>query len=233
MYTIQIPQLHSQYFPSKVEVNMSFFGLNPSLVEKWLRANELYTNNFILDWVAKHPELHLALFKSNPSFSIPKPPSLPYEILNVASSKDSGVEIEATTSCIDKAAPNAFVSVVSSSCADYNPESLNVEPQTFDKAKPSALGSVASTSCADYNPESLNVEPQTFDKAEPSALGSVASSSCVDYNPESLNALGSVVSSSCSNYADPESLNAEPPMMFSFEDMRNIRLEVSLWSHII
>ena len=72
----------------------------------------------------------MALFKANPSFSIPKP-SLPYEILTIASSKDSGVDIEPTVSSNHEAgssaSQSALVSVVSSSCTDYNPES--VEPE--------------------------------------------------------------------------------------------------------
>ena len=63
-----------------------------SRVETWLKKNEQFTNNFVLDWVKDHPELHLALFYSNPSFIIPHAPVLPDKIVDSTNSKDSGVE---------------------------------------------------------------------------------------------------------------------------------------------
>ncbi len=65
-------------------------GLNEVIVDTWLKRNEQFTNEFILHWVKDHPELHLALFKSNPYFEIPK--SLT-EIVDLTCSKDSGVDI--------------------------------------------------------------------------------------------------------------------------------------------
>ena len=61
-------------------------------VDTWLRRNEEFTNEFILDWVKDHPELHLALFQSNPYFDIPDALS---ELVDndPTYSKDSGVDI--------------------------------------------------------------------------------------------------------------------------------------------
>ena len=61
-------------------------------VETWLKKNEQFTNNFVLDWVKNHPELHLALFYSNSSFIRPHAPVLPDKIVDSTNSKDSGVE---------------------------------------------------------------------------------------------------------------------------------------------
>lgn len=64
--------------------------INQATIDSWLRRNEDFTNEFILDWVKDHPELHLALFKSNPYFEIPGALS---ELVDTTYRKDSGVDI--------------------------------------------------------------------------------------------------------------------------------------------
>lgn len=66
-------------------------SLNQATVNSWLRENEQFTNEFILHWVKDHPEVHLALFKSNPYFVIPNALT---EIVDHTCSKDSGVDIQ-------------------------------------------------------------------------------------------------------------------------------------------
>ena len=64
--------------------------INQATIDSWLRRNEDFTNEFILDWVKDHPGLHLALFKSNPYFEIPGALS---ELVATTYRKDSGVDI--------------------------------------------------------------------------------------------------------------------------------------------